>query len=77
MNLENASISLAAVRAVLERDGQTMAARTLRGIEVNSTTDAQAALEALQNVEAQSDEAKAAIVFAIGACRRAGLANAA
>ena len=75
MTLENASISLAAVRAVLERDGHTIAAKTLRGIEVNNTSDAQAALEALQQLKADSPDSKAAIAFAMSACHSAGLPN--
>jgi hypothetical protein len=72
MELENASISLAAARDILERDGQAMAARTLRGIEVNGPSDASAAIQALQEVEAKTFAASAALAFAIGACRKVG-----
>ncbi len=77
MELENASISIAAVRSVLENDGQNTAARSLKGLEVHTPLDATAAVKALQSVEAQSPESEAAIVFAMEACRRVGAVQAA
>jgi hypothetical protein len=77
MKLENASISLDAARAILERDGQAVAARTLRGMEVNSPDDAAVAITVLQGLVATTPAAEAAIAFAIGTCRTVGIPDAA
>jgi hypothetical protein len=71
MYIENAAISLEVVRDALERDGQSVAARTLKGLEVHSPEGAQVALDTLRSLKAERPELADTLALAMSACERA------
>lgn len=74
VSYENAAISLEAVRALLENEGQSEEARTLRGLEVTSPAGAEVALDALRSIRARTSDSHDALRYAIQACARAAYA---
>ena len=75
VSLENAAVSLEAVRALLENEGQSEEARTLRGLEINSPAGAEVALDALRSICALTPDTRGALHYAIEACARATYAS--
>ena len=71
MHIENAAISLEVVRDALARNGQAVAARTLKGLEVHSPEGARVALDALRSLKAEDPESADMLVLAMSACERA------
>lgn len=64
MIYENATISIEAVRTVLEREGHFEVARKLRGIEVSNAASAAVALDALQSIRSVTPEGRASLAYA-------------
>lgn len=71
MSLENAAISLEAARDALEREGQSGAARTLKGLEVYSPEGARIALDALRAIHSELEETAEVLDWAIVVCAEA------
>ena len=71
VTFENAATSLEAVRALLEREGHSEEARTLRGLEVLSPSGAEVALDALRSITVRSSECADALAFAVAALSQA------
>lgn len=68
VTLENAAISLEAVRTELERAGQFGEAQALAGLEIHNAAGAQVALSELSAVASNAPGVQAAIAEAINVC---------
>lgn len=72
---ENAAISIAAVRDILEREGQREAALTLRGLEVLDPTSAAVALDALRLITVRTPDIEDVLSWAVPVLYRASRAS--